>query len=182
MTRCLRPLLFALALAAPLVAVAAAPAPTAGDTLEQVVLLSRHNLRAPLVDGGVLQQATPHAWARWDVPAGELTTKGGVLEVYMGRYLRQSLAADGVLPAHGCPDAATFHAYANSLQRTQATAQFFIAGAFPGCAVTLEQRMPLGTMDPVFNPIIHTDDPAFRARGAGHAAGRAGPGTGPRAG
>lgn len=138
--------------------------PATDQQLLQVVLLSRHNLRAPLVEGGALQQATPHTWASWEVPAGELTTKGGVLEVYMGRYLRQSLAADGVLPAHGCPAAGRFHAYANSLQRTQATAQFFIAGAFPGCAVAVEQRLQLGSMDPVFNPIIRRSDAAFAAR------------------
>ncbi|WMJ68470.1 bifunctional glucose-1-phosphatase/inositol phosphatase [Stenotrophomonas sp. 24(2023)] len=166
MTRCLRPLLLLLALGALSAPVAAAPAasPVDGAQLEQVVLLSRHNLRAPLVEGGVLQQATPHAWAHWEVPAGELTTKGGVLEVYMGRYLRQSLVADGLLPAQGCPSVGSVHAYANSLQRTQATAQFFLAGAFPGCAVAVEQRMPLGTMDPVFNPVIRRDDAGFRAR------------------
>ncbi|WP_206031386.1 hypothetical protein, partial [Rhodococcus sp. B10] len=64
----------------------------------------------------------------------------------------------------GCPQPADFHAHANSLQRTQATAQFFIAGAFPGCHVAVEQRMALGTMDPLFDPVIHNDDAAFRKR------------------
>lgn len=62
--------------------------PAAGDTgdqLEQVVLLSRHNLRAPVVASGALANATPERWPGWDVGAGELTTKGGVLEAYMGR-------------------------------------------------------------------------------------------------
>ncbi len=31
-----------------------------------------------------------------------------------------------------CPPPDTVYAYANSLQRTVATAQFFITGAFPG--------------------------------------------------
>jgi len=43
-----------------------------GDQLEQVVLLSRHNLRAPVVASGALANATPEAWPRWDVGAGEL--------------------------------------------------------------------------------------------------------------
>lgn len=80
-----------------------------GEQLEQVVLLSRHNLRAPLVSSGALAEATPHAWAKWDVAAGELTTKGGVLEVYMGRYLGQWLRRQQVLPATGCPQASDFH-------------------------------------------------------------------------
>jgi glucose-1-phosphatase len=143
--------------------------PAAGDTgdqLEQVVLLSRHNLRAPVVASGALANATPERWPGWDVGAGELTTKGGVLEAYMGRYMGQWLRQAQLLPASGCPRPADFHAHANSLQRTQATAQFFVAGAFPGCHVAVEQRMPLGTMDPLFNPVIHRDDAAFRARAA----------------
>ena len=44
MIRCLRPLLLALGLAT--TAAAAATAPVQGEQLEQVVLLSRHNLRA----------------------------------------------------------------------------------------------------------------------------------------
>ncbi|HDS1039732.1 TPA: bifunctional glucose-1-phosphatase/inositol phosphatase [Stenotrophomonas maltophilia] len=162
MIRPLRLLLLALALVSS--SAAAAPAPADGDHLEQVVLLSRHNLRAPLVSSGTLAEATPHAWATWDVAAGELTTKGGVLEVYMGRYLGQWLRQANVLPATGCPQAADFHALANSLQRTQATAQFFVAGAFPGCHVAVQQRRPLGTMDPLFDPVIHRDDAAFRRR------------------
>ncbi len=155
-------LLLALSLAAP--AATAATAPVEGDQLEQVVLLSRHNLRAPVVDSGALANATSETWPRWDVAAGELTTKGGVLEVYMGRYLGQWLRQAQLLPVSDCPQPADFHAHANSLQRTQATAQFFVAGAFPGCHVTVEQRMPLGTMDPLFNPVIHRDDAAFRER------------------
>lgn len=153
-------LLLALSLATP--AATAATAPVEGDQLEQVVLLSRHNLRAPVVASGALANATPETWPRWDVAAGELTTKGGVLEVYMGRYMGQWLRQAHLLPVSDCPRPADFHAHANSLQRTQATAQFFVAGAFPGCHVTVEQRMPLGTMDPLFNPVIRRDDAAFR--------------------
>ncbi len=162
MIRSLCPLLLALTLATTVAA--AAPAPVEGDPLEQVVLLSRHNLRAPVVASGALANATPERWPSWDVGAGELTTKGGVLEVYMGRYIGQWLRQAQLLPASGCPQPADFHAHANSLQRTQATAQFFVAGAFPGCHVAVEQRMPLGTMDPLFDPVIHRDHAAFHKR------------------
>ncbi|MBA0448903.1 bifunctional glucose-1-phosphatase/inositol phosphatase [Stenotrophomonas maltophilia] len=162
MIRSLRPLLLALAL---VVTAAAAASPSVeGEALEQVVLLSRHNLRAPVVASGALANATPERWPRWDVGPGELTTKGGVLEVYMGRYIGQWLREAQLLPVSGCPQPADFHAHANSLQRTQATAEFFVAGAFPGCHVAVEQRMPLSTMDPLFDPVIHRDDAAFRAR------------------
>ena len=162
MIRPLRSLLLALSLVATVAT--AAPAPMDGDQLKQVVLLSRHNLRAPVVASGALANATPETWPRWEVAPGELTTKGGVLEVYMGRYIAQWLRQAQLLPVSGCPHEDDFHAYANSLQRTQATAQFFVAGAFPGCHIAVEQRMPLGSMDPLFDPVIRRDDAAFRTR------------------
>ncbi|WP_295557605.1 bifunctional glucose-1-phosphatase/inositol phosphatase [uncultured Stenotrophomonas sp.] len=158
----LRFLLLALALGMSTATAMAAPA--ADEQLEQVILLSRHNLRAPVVASGALANATPETWPHWEVAPGELTTKGGVLEVYTGRYMGQWLRQAQLLPATGCPRPGDFHAHANSLQRTQATAQFFVAGAFPGCHVAIEQRMPLGTMDPLFNPVIHNEDTAFRER------------------
>jgi glucose-1-phosphatase len=118
-----------------------------GYQLEQVLIMSRHNLRAPLANNGsVLEQSTPNKWPEWDVPGGN-STKGGVLEVYMGHYMREWLAGQGLVTTGECPPANTVYAYANSLQRTVATAQFFITGAFPGCDVVHHQPK-MGTMDP----------------------------------
>ncbi len=48
-----------------------------GYQLQQVLIMSRHNLRAPLANNGsVLEQSTAKAWPQWDVPGGQLTTKG----------------------------------------------------------------------------------------------------------
>ena len=39
--------------------------------LEQVLMLSRHNLRAPLANGGSrLEQSTNKKWPQWDVAGG----------------------------------------------------------------------------------------------------------------
>lgn len=123
--------------------------------LQQVLMLSRHNLRAPLAtNGSVLEQATKKSWPQWDVPGGELTTKGGVLEVYMGNYTRQWLAQQGLVKNGTCPDSSNIFVYANSLQRTVATAQYFVTGAFPGCDIAVTHQDAMGTMDPVFNPAI----------------------------
>jgi len=130
--------------------------------LEQVLMMSRHNLRAPLADNGsVLAQATKKAWPKWDVPGGQLTTKGGVLEVYMGRYTREWLAQQGLVKDGECPSSEDIYAYANSLQRTVATAQFFITGAFPGCDIAVSHQDEMGAMDPVFNPVITTKSEDF---------------------
>ena len=46
-----------------------------GYQLQQVLIMSRHNLRAPLANNGsVLEQSTAKAWPQWDVPGGQLTT------------------------------------------------------------------------------------------------------------
>lgn len=130
--------------------------------LQQVFIFSRHNLRAPLADNGsVLAQSTKKNWPQWDVQGGYLTTKGGVLETYMGHYFREWLAEQGLIKANTCPTAEDVFVYANSLQRTIATAQFFTAGAFPGCDIAVTHQDELGTMDPIFNPVISTDNAVF---------------------
>lgn len=140
-----------------------AQTPPEGYQLQQVLMMSRHNLRAPLAtNGSVLEQSTPNAWPEWDVPGGQLTTKGGVLEVYMGHYMREWLAQQGMVTSGECPAPDTVYAYANSLQRTVATAQFFINGAFPGCDVVVHHQEKMGTMDPTFNPVITDDSAQFR--------------------
>lgn len=133
-----------------------------GYQLQQVLMMSRHNLRAPLANNGsVLEQSTPNKWPEWDVPGGQLTTKGGVLEVYINHYMREWLAEQGMVKSGECPPPYTVYAYANSLQRTVATAQFFITGAFPGCDIPVHHQEKMGTMDPTFNPVITDDSAAF---------------------
>ena len=133
-----------------------------GYQLKQVLLMSRHNLRAPLVNNGsVLEQSTPEKWPEWDVQGGQLTTKGGVLEVQMGHYLNEWLSTRGILKAGECPAEGTVYIYANSLQRTVATAQFFANGAFPGCDIQVHHQSKMGFMDPVFNPVITDNSPSF---------------------
>ncbi|MGP3590081.1 bifunctional glucose-1-phosphatase/inositol phosphatase [Vagococcus sp. WN89Y] len=130
--------------------------------LQQVLILSRHNLRAPLGDNGsILQQSSPNRWPQWDVPGGELTTKGGVLEVYMGHYTREWLTAQKLLTAGECPAKESVYVRANSLQRTVATGQFFVNGAFPGCDIPVNHQEKMGTMDPLFNPVITRDSAEF---------------------
>ncbi|MFJ5158152.1 bifunctional glucose-1-phosphatase/inositol phosphatase [Pantoea sp. NPDC088449] len=133
--------------------------------LQQVLMLSRHNLRAPLANNGsVLEQSTKKSWPQWDVAGGELTTKGGVLEVYMGNYTRQWLAQQGLVQNGTCPDSSNVFVYANSLQRTVATAQYFITGAFPGCDIAVTHQDAMGTMDPIFNPVVTDGSDEFNKK------------------
>ncbi len=43
-----------------------AMAEQSGDTLDRVVILSRHNIRSPVSgSGSMLYDITPHEWFRW---------------------------------------------------------------------------------------------------------------------
>lgn len=134
-----------------------------GYTLEQVVVFSRHGLRAPLASpSSALGKVTPDTWPQWDTPSSYLTTRGGVLEAYFGHYFSEWLVDNRLLTADTCPTDKDVSFYANSLQRTISTAQYFAVGAFPGCLVPVVHKEKLGTMDATFNPIIRDDSATFK--------------------
>lgn len=127
--------------------------------LEEMVVLSRHNIRSPLSGGGsVLSRITPHRWFEWTSAPSELSVKGGEAEVRMGSFFREWLKSED-LPA----DYLSMRFYANSLQRTIATAGYFAEGFLPAVSVDVETNAPYGTMDPVFNPQTTSVDDAFRS-------------------
>lgn len=132
-------------------------------TLEQVVVFSRHGLRAPLASPtSTLGKVTPNQWPKWDTPASYLTSRGGVLESYFGHYFSEWLVDNKLFVDNRCPTDKEVYIYTNSLQRTIATGQYFAVGAFPGCLVPVVHKEKLGTMDPVFFPVIRDDSPAFK--------------------
>ena len=129
--------------------------------LEEMVILSRHNIRSPISGpGSVLSRITPHEWFQWTSAPGELSLKGGALEAEMGQFFREWLVKEGFFPKYAVPEEGTVRFYANSIQRTRATARMFAAGMFPMADIVVEQHSPLGTMDPVFNPQITKDSDA----------------------
>lgn len=131
--------------------------------LEEMVVLSRHNIRSPLSGGGsVLSRVTPHQWFKWTSKPSELSVKGGELEKLMGAFFRQWAIDEGLIRAQDNPGEEQVRIYANSLQRTLATAQFFSDAMFPGAGIRVETHEELGTMDPVFNPVTTQVDDAFR--------------------
>ncbi len=124
-----------------------------GYTLEKVVVLSRHNIRSPLSgSGSVLGDITPHEWFAWSSKPSELSTRGGVLETQMGQYFRKWLEQEGLFPENYIPEDGAVRFYANSMQRTIATAQYFSSGILPVANVEIEHHEQLNKMDPVFHP------------------------------
>ena len=132
---------------------------------EEMVILSRHNIRSPISGpGSVLSRITPHAWFDWSSAPGELSLRGGALEMEMGQFFREWLVGEGFFAKNGVPEAGSVRFYANSIQRTRATARAFAAGMFPMADIDVEQHTPLGTMDPVFNPQITRLSEGFLAK------------------
>ena len=134
-------------------------------TLEEAVVLSRHNIRSPLSGkGSVLSRITPYDWFEWTSAPGELSLKGGVLETQMGQFFRQWLVSEGLFEENERPAEGKVRFYANSMQRTIATAQYFSSGMLPLANVEVERHCAVGTMDPVFHPQITRTDAEWRKR------------------
>lgn len=126
-----------------------------GYTLDQVVILSRHNIRAPLSgEGSELGTMTPHKWFDWSAPASQLSVRGGTLETEMGQYFRKWLEKEGLFEENYRPAEGAVRIYANSKQRTIATARFFTAGLLPVNSTEIETHGEYDSMDPTFNPVF----------------------------
>ena len=124
-----------------------------GYTLEQVVVLSRHNIRSPLSGGdSLLGTVTPYEWFNWSSDPSELSLRGGASETLMGQYFRKWMEKEGLIPSNFRPEGEEVRIYANSKQRTIATAEYFSAGLLPTSNIDVEYHMEFDKMDPVFTP------------------------------
>lgn len=135
--------------------------------LEEMVILSRHNIRSPLSgNGSALGNLTPHTWFRWTSGPSELSLRGGQLETMMGQYFGQWLESEGVIKDKNTyiPAEGEMRFYANSMQRTIATAQYFSSGMLPVANVTIEHKFAPSKMDPVFHPQLTFMSDAFRTQ------------------
>lgn len=124
-----------------------------GYELEQVVILSRHNIRSPLSGGdSLLGTITPHKWFDWSSDPSELSLRGGALETLMGQYFQKWLIKENLFSKNYIPEGDSVRIYANSKQRTIATAKYFSSGLFPCANTEVEYHMEFDKMDPVFTP------------------------------
>ena len=124
-----------------------------GYTLQQVVVLSRHNIRSPLSgSGSELEELTPHEWISWSSNPSELSLRGGALETVMGQYFRKWTEEAGLFPENYQPEEGAVRIYANAKQRTLATANFFATGLLPLASPDVETHAEYDSMDPTFKP------------------------------
>ena len=122
-------------------------------TLSGVVVMSRHNIRSPLTSGGAAyMRVTPYEWFKWSSPSSQLSLRGGVLETEMGQFFRKWIVGEGLLPDNYRPEGNEVLFYANSRQRTFATAKYFSAGFLPFANVEITHKYDEDKMDPMFTP------------------------------
>ncbi len=125
-------------------------------TLDQMVILSRHNIRSPLVSkNSVLTRLTnnDYQWFHWEGQPSTLTAKGERLETRMGTFFKEWLEKKDFIAKYSA-DNYTFRFYANAKQRCQLTATSFAQALLPGKHPRVEMNVQFDTMDPVFTPQI----------------------------
>ena len=131
--------------------------------LKEVVVMSRHNIRSPLTSGGAAyMRVTPHEWFKWTSPSSQLSLRGGVLETEMGQFFRKWVVGEGLLPDNYRPGGDEVLFYANSRQRTFATAKYFSAGFLPFANVEITHKLAEDKMDPMFTPRFTKMNDAYR--------------------
>lgn len=133
-------------------------------TLEQVVIVSRHNLRAPLSsNGSVPSELTPHSWINWTAKSSELTLKGGVEETGMGQYFRKWLDAEGLIPENSIPEEGEVRFSARDKQRCRATAKYFASGMLPLADIEVEYPGDAKGTEDFMKPVLHFYSDAYAA-------------------
>ena len=126
-----------------------------GYTLEQVVILSRHNLRAPLSsNGSVPQELTPHQWTDWSANSSELTINGGIQETSMGQYFRKWLNEEGLIEENSVPKEGEVRFNARDKQRCRATARYFASGLLPLADINVEYPAEANGPEDFMSPVL----------------------------
>lgn len=126
--------------------------------LSEVVVFSRHNIRAPLAaPGSFISKVTPYTWHDFGVNASELTMKGGILETIYGQFFHKWVVSEGLFSENAEPTDDELYVLSNSKQRTISTARHFIASFMPMKTVTVHHEGKLNDMDADFNLALGND-------------------------
>lgn len=133
--------------------------------LEQMTVLSRHNIRSPLTnsDSAVAKNCS-HEWHNWSSKPGELSLLGGQCETVMGQYFRKYLEQEKLIPENWIPQNNEALFYSNSYQRTIATAEYFSTGMLPVANTQVQYQGELGSANYTFLPKAYNVTPEIKAK------------------
>jgi len=127
--------------------------PSTDDTfLKQIIIFGRHGVRSAAEPYSVTQVFASRPYPDFGVPAGYLTPHGAKAEVLLGTYFREYLRAENLLTGDDAQDAKASYFRANSIQRSNISAASLAKGLLPEASVPVHS-FPLGTPDPIFDPI-----------------------------
>ncbi|WP_407468691.1 histidine-type phosphatase [Xanthomonas campestris pv. raphani] len=127
-------------------------ASAASATLERVVVVFRHGVRAPLQGEAAAAHYADAPWPQWSTPASLVTPHGRKAVQLSGEHLRQWLMQQALLPRNGCPAPGSLTVWANTDQRTIDSGALLADALAPGCNVQAGHRA-VGSNDPLFRPI-----------------------------
>ena len=128
-------------------------ASAADYTLERVVLVSRHGVRAPTDSPKLVEYTRSRTWPKWPVKDSFLTLRGKMLASRMGEYYAMEFSARGLLPAGGPPPVRDVYVWADLDQRTRETGAALLEGIF-GCQDSCpDAGSDYGDDDPLFHPV-----------------------------
>jgi 4-phytase/acid phosphatase len=122
----------------------------ATSSLRLVVVVSRHGVRSP-TDPTELTPYSARPWPTWSVAPGDLTPHGAAAMTLLGRAYRETYAAEGIFPLHGCPPADATYVWADVDERTRATGVALLDGIAPTCGIS--EHVAEGTVDPLFHAL-----------------------------
>jgi len=138
-----------LALGATDAARAAPPLVPQGMTVERVVMLYRHALRAPLDEEIGARAYAPQPWPTWSTAPSLVTPHGAEAMRQLGLYDRVWFAQLGLAPATGCPQDDRISLWTNTEARTISSGADLAEGLAPGCQFKVG-HLPPGQKDPLF--------------------------------
>lgn len=135
-----------------------------GYRLEKTVILSRHNMRTPLVEkDSFLEKVTPYEWHKWTSEPGKLTERGYALEQKLGSSFRDYFLQEGLLSMNENPAAGQIRVYANSEQRTVESADSFMKSLLPQQNIEVEFHNEVGQADEAFSSVLSYTSEGYNA-------------------
>jgi 4-phytase/acid phosphatase len=124
-----------------------APQPAAArDTLDRVVLLMRHGVRAPITGEAPADTKVAGTWSKWPVAPEVLTPHGAQAIAQLARHDRRWLTTKS------CPNPGSVRIWTNTAERTIATGRAYADALAPGCDLPVGHN-PDGKVDPLFEPL-----------------------------
>lgn len=121
-------------------------------TVDRVVMLIRHGIRAPLDGEAAASRFARTPFPHWDTPASQVTPHGAAALRRLAQFERRRLLRQGLLPTGRCPAPDALTIWTNSISRTIASGHALAEGLAPGCPVAVDHRAK-GDTDPLFNAL-----------------------------